>query len=619
MILTNVRSCPIALPELEHHVDQQHVVVSLTDQVVDALRRSIASVMPDHADADPLVRPSDHADLQANAALGLAKAVRRRPAELAGDLLGQLATGPGQVIADAEVSGPGFLNLTLTDAALWAQVRDRLSAPRLGIDRPETGRRTVIDYSAPNIAKEMHVGHLRTTIIGDALARIMAFLGGDVIRQNHLGDWGTQFGMLIQYLDEHPEAPWHADQLDAGTDAIGALDSLYRAARATFDADPAFADRSRARVVALQAGDTATVDTWRAIIAESQGAFNALYARLGVLLTDDDVSGESFYNPMLPEVADELERRGIAVDSQGALCVFDPDVTGPDGSPIPLMVRKSDGGYGYDTTDLATLRYRTTELKADRILYVVDSRQALRFRLIFSAARRAGWLTDDVEACHVPFGTVLGPDGRPFKTRSGGTVRLSDLLDDAVASARATVQEKNPAMPAAQVEQIAEQAGIGAVKYADLSTSRIKDYTFDPVRMTAFNGDTGVYLQYAHTRLCSILDRAGTEADGATAGTSQPVTIDVTLPLHPTERSLVLALDRFDAVLTETLTSYEPHRLCGYLFALAKAYSDFYEACPVLKAPTTAVRGNRLALCRLTAATLAQGLDLLGIAAPRVM
>jgi arginyl-tRNA synthetase len=615
VILTHVRSCPIARPELEHHMDQQHVVVSLTDQVADALRRAIAAVLPDHADTDPLVRPSDHADLQANAALGLAKTARRSPVELADDIAGRLPTGPGQIIADAEVSGPGFLNLTLTDSAVWAQVRDRLSAPRLGIDRPETGRRTVIDYSAPNIAKEMHVGHLRTTIIGDALARILAFLGGEVIRQNHLGDWGTQFGMLIQYLDEHPEAPWHADQLDAGTDAIGALDSLYRAARAAFDDDPAFADRSRARVVALQAGDAATVATWRAIIAESQAAFNTLYARLGVLLTDDDVAGESFYNPMLSEVAEELERRGIAVDSQGALCVFDPDVTGPDGSPIPLMVRKSDGGYGYDTTDLATLRYRTTELKADRILYVVDSRQALHFRLVFSAALRAGWLTDDVEARHILFGTVLGPDGRPFKTRSGGTVRLSDLLDDAVTSARDTVREKNPEMSDEQVEQIAEKAGIAAVKYADLSTSRIKDYIFDPVRMTAFNGDTGVYLQYAHTRICSILDRA----DDTVTAPGRPGEVDETVPLHPTERALVLALDRFGAVLTETLAGYEPHRLCGYLFSLAKAYSDFHEACPVLKAPNAAVRGNRLALCHLTADTLAQGLDLLGIAAPRVM
>ncbi len=609
-------------------MNSQQAVVALTDQVHDALRRAIAAVLPDHTDADPLVRPSEHADLQANAALGLAKATRRRPVELATDLVARLETGEAAtLLAEAVVSGPGFLNLTLSDVAIWTQVRDRLAAPRLGVNEPETGRRTVIDYSAPNIAKQMHVGHLRTTIIGDALARILGFLGGEVIRQNHLGDWGTQFGMLIQYLDEHPEASWHADQLEPGDDAVGALDGLYRTARAMFEADPGFADRSRARVVALQAGDPATVQTWKAIIAESQASFNALYARLGVLLTDADIAAESFYNPFLPEVAAELEARGIAVDSQSALCVFDPEVTGPDGSPVPLMVRKSDGGYGYDTTDLATIRYRTTELKADRILYVVDSRQALHFRLVFSAARRAGWLPEDVEARHIPFGTVLGPDGRPFKTRSGGTVRLSDLLDEAVASARATVREKNPTMATEQVARIAEQAGIGAVKYAELSTSRIKDYTFDPVRMTAFTGDTGVYLQYAHARICSILQRAQTET--VAGQTPRPgaqvdvptgeIPVDVHLDLHPTERALALTLDRFAATLAETAATYEPHRLCGYLFALAKAYSDFYEACPVLKAPTPTIRGNRLALCRLSAATLAQGLDLLGIAAPRAM
>ncbi len=589
---------------------QRAVVVSLTDQVHDAVRRSIRTVLPDHLDADPLVRPSDRADLQANAALGLAKAAHRRPDELARELVEHLAD---PVIAGVDVSGPGFLNITLDDHAVWAQVRDRLAAPRMGIAQPEVGKRTVIDYSGPNIAKEMHVGHLRTTIIGDALARVLGFLGGDVVRQNHLGDWGTQFGMLIQYLDEHPEAHWHADQLAPGTDAIGALDGLYRAARAAFDADSAFADRSRARVVALQAGDRGTVMTWKAIIAESQGAFNALYSRLGVLLTDDDVAGESMYNPMLADVVDELQRDGIAVESDGALCVFDSAVLGPDGTPIPLMVRKSDGGYGYDTTDLATIRYRTTELKADRILYVVDSRQALHFRLVFSAARRAGWLSDDVDARHVPFGTVLGPDGRPFKTRSGGTVRLAELLDQAVASARATVREKNPDMPETQVEQIAEQAGIGAVKYADLSTSRAKDYIFDPVRMTAFAGDTGVYLQYAHARICSILERSANGAAGPA------LDVDVTLRLEPAERALALRLDQFAEVLTDTVASLEPHRLCGYLFSVARAYSEFYEACPVLKAPSQEVRGNRLALCRLAAGTLSQGLDLLGIAAPRVM
>jgi len=592
-------------------MNQPHIIVALTERVKNTLRRGIIALLPEEADPDPLIRPSDRADLQANVALSLAKQARRRPTELASEIVAGLAD---PVIAAAAVSGPGFINITISDSAIWAQVRDRLTADRLGVDRPETGRRTVIDYSAPNIAKQMHVGHLRTTIIGDALVRVLSFLGAEVIRQNHLGDWGTQFGMLIQYLDEHPESPWHADQLTPGTDAIEALDGLYRAARAIFDVDQAFAERSRARVVALQAGDPGTVATWRAIIAESQQAFNALYARLGVLLTDDDVAGESFYNSMLPGVVEELRADGIAVDSNGALCVFDPEVTGPNGSPVPLIVRKSDGGYGYATTDLATLRYRVTELKADRVLYVVDSRQALHFRLVFAAARRAGWLTDDVDACHVPFGTMLGPDGKPFKTRSGGTVRLSDLLDDAVRAARTVVTEKNPQMPEEQVDRIAEQAGIGAVKYADLSTSRIKDYTFDPVRMTAFTGDTGIYLQYAHARICSLLDRA-VDLPGVDAS----LNMDVTLPLRPAERALALTLDQFATVLTDTAATLEPHRLCGYLYTLAKAYSEFYEACPVLRAPSQPSRHNRLALCRLTQQTLAKGLELLGIAAPHSM
>jgi arginyl-tRNA synthetase len=602
-------------------MSQQRAVVSLASQVHDALRRAIATTLPDHADADPLVRPSDHADLQANAALGLAKKARRRPGDIAAELVASLHRAdetrddarPAGLLAQAEVSGPGFINLTLTDTAIWAQVAARVNHPRLGVPTPETGVRTVVDYSAPNIAKEMHVGHLRTTIIGDALVRILGFLGAHVIRQNHLGDWGTQFGMLIQYLDEHPDAAWHGADLAPGADAVGALDVLYRAARAKFEADPAFADRSRARVVALQAGDPDTLATWRSIVAESQATFNDLYARLGVLLTDTDVAAESFYNPMLADVAAELEASGIAVPSQGALCVFDPDVLGPDGTPVPLMVRESDGGYGYDTTDLATLRYRVAELKADRILYVVDSRQALHFRLVFSAARRAGWLADGVHAAHVPFGTVLGPDGRPFKTRSGGTVRLADLLDEAVAAARATVAEKNPDLPAAELDQIANRAGIGAVKYAELSTSRTKDYVFDAERMVAFNGDTGVYLQYANARIHSILTRTDQ------ANVQGPIPVLTGAALHPAERSLALALDGFSAALTETAETLEPHRLCGYLFDLAKTYSDFYEACPVLRAENPGARTNRLALCHLTSRTLTQGLDLLGIAAPTSM
>ena len=399
----------------------------------------------------------------------------------------------------------------------------RLGGPHLGIDAPERGRRTVVDYSAPNIAKEMHVGHLRTTIIGDCLVRVLAFLGADVVRQNHLGDWGTQFGMLIQYFDEHPDTTWRHDQLADDMSAVSALDGLYRAARAAFDSDSAFADRARARVVALQAGDEATIARWREIVTESELAFREIYDRLGVLLEPEDSAGESFYNAWLPNVVGELTQSGIAVESDGALIVPSEDVVGPDGNPVTLMVRKKDGGYGYDTTDLATIRYRIDDLKADRLLYVVDARQALHFRLIFEVARRAGWLTDEVEAVHVAFGTVLGPDGRPFKTRSGGTVKLTDLLDAAVSTARSIVAEKAHELSEAELDQIAEHAGIGAVKYADLSTSRTKDYSFDVERMVSFSGNTGVYLQYAHTRICKHSrpwPRAcwGTAVSGRSAG-----------------------------------------------------------------------------------------------------
>ncbi|MBA3574322.1 MAG: arginine--tRNA ligase [Pseudonocardiales bacterium] len=586
----------------------EHEVPSLISQVEAAVSGAIDRVLPELAGADPLVRRSEHADFQSNAALALAKRARIRPADLAATVSEALRTDTGTPLAEVTVSGPGFLNLALTDPAIWQQVTGRLAGPRLGIGMPEQGRRTVIDYSAPNIAKEMHVGHLRTTIIGDCLARVLGFLGAEVIRQNHLGDWGTQFGMLIQYLDEHPEVTWHHDQLTEGTSTVSALDSFYRAARAAFDADSAFAARARARVVALQAGDEATVARWRDIVAESEFAFREIYDRLGVLLEPEDSAGESCYNSWLPDIVQELTGAGMAVESDGALVVFSGEVTGPDGEPVTLMVRKKDGGYGYDTTDLATIRYRVCDLKADRILYVVDSRQALHFRLVFEAARRAGWLTDEIDVTHVAFGTVLGPDGRPFKTRSGGTVKLMDLLDAAVDRARATVAEKAHDLDGNELNRIAEQAGIGAVKYADLSTSRTKDYVFDVERMVSFNGNTGVYLQYAHTRICSILRKAGdTSAE-----------VDPTLPLHPAERALAFALDAFGDALTEVGRVLEPHRLCGHLYDLAKAFTDFYEACPVLSAAAP-VRANRVALCRLTARTLRQGLNLLGIAAPERM
>ncbi|WP_194923430.1 arginine--tRNA ligase [Catenulispora pinisilvae] len=610
---------------------------ALSEILADDVRAALTAVLGDAArGADPLIRPSDHADFQANGVLPLAKAVKGNPRELATRVAAVLAPAAGAaadaagsaeagtaagaedaeaaaetvptsgVIAAVEVAGPGFLNLTLTAAALAAQAAERLGDPRLGVPPTAVGRTTVIDYSQPNIAKEMHVGHLRSTVIGDALVRLLEFDGRTVLRQNHLGDWGTQFGMLIQYLVEHPEArPARAEH--SGEAAISWLTTLYRDARVLFESDTEFADRARKRVVTLQGGDEESLAAWREMVAESKRYFEDVYARLDVRLVDADAVGESFYNPYLAEVAADLEKRGVAVWSEGALCVFFEDIKGPDGDPVPLIVRKSDGGFGYAATDLAAVRYRVNTLKADQILYVVDSRQALHFRMVFEAARRAGYLPADVEAVHVQFGSVLGTDGKPFKTRAGKTVRLIELLDNAVDHAVATVEEKNPGLPAADTRAEAKVVGIGAVKYADLSTSRTKDYIFDLDRMVSLHGNTSVYLQYAHARIHSILRKlpAGTE-----------VRVHGELALEPAERKLALHLDDFGATVAAVIENFEPHRLASYLYALAQTFSDFYENCPVLKAPTDAVRENRAALVELTGETLKLGLALLGISAP---
>jgi arginyl-tRNA synthetase len=416
--------------------------------------------------------------------------------------------------------------------------------------------------------------------------------------------------MLIQYLQEHRQCG-PAGNPDV---QVSELDGLYRTARKAFDADPGFAERARRRVVALQGGDEATLAGWRGLVEVSTRALQMLYDRLGVLLTPADVAAESSYNPELDGIAEELTAAGIAVESDGALCVFFDDMTGADGRPLPLMVRKQDGGYGYAATDLATLRHRVVDLAADRILYVVDARQALHFHMVFATARRAGWLPDRVEVVHVPFGTVMAPDGKPFRSRSGDTVRLSHLLDQAVEAARAATADKPSDLSEAERERVVAAAGIGAVKYADLATSRAKNYVFDIDGMVALNGNTGVYLQYAHARVRSILARA---AAADMPGHAVEVAPDA--PLHPAERALILQLDAFGAVLAEVAAELEPHRLCGYLFALAKAFTDFYGACPVLKAESAELRGNRLALCALTGDTLAQGLELLGLQAPARM
>ncbi|APU15258.1 arginine--tRNA ligase [Actinoalloteichus fjordicus] len=586
-----------------------NTVTPLVQTLGQRLRDAIVAALPDAADVsevDPLIRPSDRADYQANGVLPLAKRLGVPPRDLAAKVATLLEND--DLIVSCEASGPGFLNITLADSAILGQLVARSGAERLGVGLHGTGKATVVDYSQPNIAKEMHVGHLRSTIIGDAVARILEFLGTKVIRQNHLGDWGTQFGMLIQHQLEDEEANGFR-AASSGVESISRLNALYRAARARFDGDPEFADRSRRRVVELQAGDERTLAGWQEIVRESKVYFNEVYDRLDVLLTDDDAVGESFYNPFLSDVVTDMEQRGIAVRSDGALCVFFDDIRSPDDKPVPLIIQKSDGGFGYATTDLAAIRYRVGTLDADRVLYVVDSRQALHFRMVFEAARRAGYLTDGVEAVHVSFGSVLGKDGKPFKTRAGETVRLISLLDEAVTHAKATVQERDSGLDAEALDQLSREIGIGAVKYADLSTSRTRDYVFDIDRMVSLNGNTGVYLQYAHARIRSLL-RRGEAQHSASA------VLDTDVALEPAERALLIHLDELSSVLDTVVETYEPHRLCAYLYALAQAFTTFYEACPVLRAPNDTIRANRLAIAQATGDTLKLGLGLLGIAAP---
>ena len=424
-----------------------------------------------------------------------------------------------------------------------------------------------------------------------------------MIRQNHVGDWGTPFGMLIAYLDEHPEPTVAAR---SGAETVSRLSALYGAARADFDRDEAFAEQARSRVVDLQAGDPRVRAQWRTIVAESERYLAEIYDLLDVELTAADTDSESSYNDALADIAAALVECGIAVESNGALCVFIADVRGRDGAPLPLIVRKSDGGFGYAATDLAAVRRRVDDLHADRICYVVDVRQALHFRLVFETARRAGWLPDRVAVEHVAFGSVLDMDGLPLKTRNGDTPKLVSLLTAAVDRAASVLADRSPDLDVDSATRRAREIGVGAVKYADLSIGRTRDYVFDLDRMLALDGNTAVYLQYAHARTCSILRKA----EGV------PRIVDLDAPIDPAERRLALRLDEFDAALTATVEQAEPHRLCGYLFDVARALAGFWNACPVLGAPSDSVRANRLVLCDLTARTLRTGLGLLGVAAP---
>ena len=563
----------------------------------------VAAFGADYAGVDPLIRPSQHADCQSNVALGLAKKLGQTPREIATDILARLDAD--DLTEPPAVSGPGFINFMFKDAWIAQQASAVLADPRLGVPRTEHPKTVIVEYSSPNIAKEMHVGHLRSTIVGDAIARVTEFVGDHVIRDNHVGDWGTPFGMLIEHLvdvgDDSPEAGL------LRTDP----NSFYQHARVKFDSDPAFAGRARERVVKLQSGhDPATMELWEELVNLSKAYLRDTYARLRVTLTDDDIRGESFYNDMLPGVAEDLEAKGLARISDGALCAFPEGFTNRDGSPLPVIIRKSDGGYNYSSTDLATVRYRVDKINVDRAIYVVGSDQALHFRMIFATAREAGWLPGAKRFEHAQIGMVQGKDGQRLRTRAGDNVKLSELLSEGVQRARTLLDEAERDDAGLDLDAIAEDVGIGAIKYADLSTSRDSAYIFDWARMISFRGNTGPYLQYATTRIRSIFRKAGIEQ----AGLHGPIVVT-----EPAERELALRLLSFGTVVTQVADTAEPHQLCGYLFEAASLFTTFYEQCPVLKADGEETRQSRLALCAATLRVLTTGLGLLGVPLPERM
>ncbi|MFD3874883.1 arginine--tRNA ligase [Streptomyces sp. NPDC058623] len=584
-------------------------VPSLASSVDQRVADALASALPEAGATDPLLRRSDRADFQANGILALAKKAKANPRELATTVVEAIATG--DLIREIEVSGPGFLNITITDRAIIETLAARAADDRLGVALAPNPGTTVIDYAQPNVAKEMHVGHLRSAVIGAAMVEILEFTGETVVRRHHIGDWGTQFGMLIQYLLEHPHELDHkSDGEVSGEEAMSNLNRLYKASRAVFDSDEEFKTRARARVVGLQAGDPETLVLWQRFVDESKIYFYSVFNKLDMDIQDADVVGESGYNDMLVETCKLLEDSGVAVRSNGALCVFFDEYKGQDGNPTPLIVQKSDGGFGYAATDLSAIRDRVGNLKASTLLYVVDARQSLHFKMVFETARRAGWLNDEVEAVQLAFGTVLGKDGKPFKTREGETVRLVDLLDEAVERATGVVRDKDAERGLLTEEEIVEnglQVGIGAVKYADLSTSAARDYKFDLDQMVSLTGDTSVYLQYAYARIRSILRNAGDRSPVA----------HPELELAPAERALGLHLDAFGALVEEAAAEYAPHKVAAYLYQLASLFTTFYTECPVVKPqPELVVGENRLFLCELTARTLNKGMSLLGIRTP---
>ena len=534
----------------------------------------------------PATRP-EFGNYQANGVMGAAKRLGTNPRALAERVLAELDLDG--IANRVEIAGPGFINIHLEPGFIAAQ----LDTEQPLLDPTTSPITVVVDYSAPNLAKEMHVGHLRSTIIGDAVARVFAVLGHRVIRQNHVGDWGTQFGMLIAHLEE----------IGANSEQLADLEVFYRAAKVRFDSDQAFAQRARSQVVALQSGEPGVRAAWQRFIDISLNHCETIYQRLGVQLTRDGVRAESSYNDDLSEIVSRLDDAGLLTRSDGADCVFLDQFTGKDGLPLPVIVRKSDGAYLYATTDLAAARYRCQTLHADRVLYFVDARQSLHFQQVFAVAANAGFVTESCKLEHHPFGSMLGPDGRPFRTRAGEVIKLADLLDEARQRAEHLVRAKNPELSESQIDTIAEAVGIGAVKYADLSKSRTTDYVFDWDQMLSFDCNTAPYLQYAHTRINSMFARGGLEL-GSLSGRA---TLD-----EPAERDLGALLIRFQEIVDQVARDAFPHHLCSYLVDVAARYMQFYESCPVLSQEEP-IRTSRLLLSQRTADVLETGLGLLGI------
>lgn len=552
------------------------------------------------ADTNPAVTQStrvEFGDYQINGAMGAAKQLKTNPRQLAQQLVELLDLN--ELADKIEIAGPGFINVTLKADWLAQQLSHAAADSRLGVSENPTPQTVVVDYSAPNLAKEMHVGHLRSTIIGDAVVRSLEFWGDKVIRQNHMGDWGTQFGMLIAHLEDKL-----AEGVDLESVALADLEDFYRAAKKRFDDEAGFADKSRDYVVKLQSGDAHCQKLWQLFIDTSVKHSNEVYQKLNVTLTDADIKPESAYNSMLQPIVDQLVAQQIAVEDQGALVVFLQELADKEGNPSPFIIQKTGGGFLYATTDLAACKYRSIELSADRIVIFTDARQALHFKQVEITARKAGLLAEHTRYDHCPFGTMMGEDGKPFKTRTGGTVKLAELLEEAVVRAEAVVKEKATDLSDTEIAEIARKVGIGAVKFADLSKNRTSDYIFSWDAMLSFEGATAPYLQYAYTRVRSILRKAEVADDFNAAiviGAEQ-------------EKQLAVKLLRFEETLQQVIKDAQPNLLCNYLYELASLFMSFYEACPILKdGVEPAERNSRLMLSILSAKLLAQGLDLLGI------